>query len=103
MQSSRPTPDSLWKKFFGEPIRAFAIVSALLLVLLAIAPAKNYFSEWRHYQNGYLRLIRTRGEAITLQRHFQPGIQQKHPGISSDCKRCCTTSRPWWPACWCQG
>jgi mono/diheme cytochrome c family protein len=91
VQSSNPAPESLWKKLFGEPIRAFGIVSVLLLLLLAIAPAKNHFSEWRHYQNGYLKLIRTRGEAITLQRHFQPGIQQiwkPELGVTDRCTSC---------------
>ena len=55
---------------FGDPIRAFGVVSLLLLISLAIAPAKNHFSEWRHYQNQYLTLIRGRGDAVTLQRHF---------------------------------
>ncbi len=91
MQSSNPTPSSSWKKLFSDPLRAFGFVSALLLALLAIAPAKNYFSEWRHYQKGYLRLIRSRGDAITLQRHFQPGIQQIwHPelGVTDRCTSC---------------
>ncbi len=59
-------------------MRAFGSVSLLLLILLAIAPAKNHFSEWRHYQNKYLSLIKNRGDAITLQRHFREhdGIQQ---------------------------
>jgi mono/diheme cytochrome c family protein len=90
VQSSSPTP-SLWQKLFGDPLRAFGVVSIVLLALLAIAPAKNYFSEWRHYQNGYLRLIRTRGDAVTLQRHFQPGIQQIwHPelGVTDRCTSC---------------
>jgi mono/diheme cytochrome c family protein len=81
----------LWQKFIGDPLRVFGGVSALLLVLLAIAPAKNHFSEWRHYQKGYLRLIRSRGDALTLQRHFQPGIQQIwHPelGVTDRCTSC---------------
>lgn len=81
----------MWQKLFGDPLRAFGVVSALLLALLAIAPAKNYFSEWRHYQKGYLRVIRSRGDAITLQRHFQPGIQQIwHPelGVTDRCTSC---------------
>jgi mono/diheme cytochrome c family protein len=83
VQSSHQTPVSWWQRLFGDPIRAFGIVSALLLTLLAIAPAKNYFSEWRHYQKSYLRMIRTRGDAVTLQRHFQPDIQQIwHPELS---------------------
>ena len=67
---------SLWQRLFGNSARAFGVVSVLFLISLAIAPAKNHFSEWRHYQHQYLSLIRTRGEALTLQRHFQGGIQQ---------------------------
>ena len=44
---------SLWQKLCGEPVRAFGVVSVVFLFSLAIAPAKNYFSEWRHYQHGY--------------------------------------------------
>ena len=91
MQSSNQPRSSLRTKLFGDPLRAFAVVSAVLLVLLAIAPAKNHFSEWRHYQKGYLRMIRSRGEAVTLQRHFQPGIQQIwHPdiGVTDRCTSC---------------
>ena len=90
MQSSNSSP-SLWQRLFGDPIRAFGVVSLVLLLLLAIAPAKNHFSEWRHYQHGYLRMIRTRGEAVTLQRHFEGGIQQIwHPdlGVVDRCTSC---------------
>ena len=76
MQSPADKPPSLWQTLFGHPIRAFGVVSLLLLFSLAIAPAKNFFSQWRHYQNQYLAMIRGRGDAITLQRHFQGGIQQ---------------------------
>ena len=55
----------MWRALFGDPVRAFGVVSLLLLISLAIAPAKNYFSEWRHYQNQYLSLIRSRGDAVT--------------------------------------
>ena len=67
---------SLWHTFFGDSARAFGSVSVIFLVLLAIAPAKDYFSEWRHYQKQYLHLIRGRADAVTLERHFQIGIQQ---------------------------
>jgi mono/diheme cytochrome c family protein len=69
---------SLWQTLFGHPVRAFGVVSLLLLISLAIAPAKNHFSEWRHYQKQYLALVRNRGDAVTLQRHFHDhdGIQQ---------------------------
>jgi mono/diheme cytochrome c family protein len=76
VQSSGNKLSSLWKTLFGDPVRAFGVVSVLLLISLAIAPAKNYFSEWRHYQNQYLTLIRGRGDAVTLRRHFEGGIQQ---------------------------
>ena len=67
---------SLWQKLFGDSVRAFGVVSVIFLLSMAIAPAKNFFSEWRHYQHGYLRMIRNRSDANTLQRHFQSGIQQ---------------------------
>jgi mono/diheme cytochrome c family protein len=76
VQPLQEKPPSLWRKFIGDPVRAFGVMSVIFLVSLAIAPAKNHFSEWRHYQKGYLRLIRGRGDAVTLQRHFQGGIQQ---------------------------
>ncbi len=76
MQSSKNMLSSLWRRLFGHPVQAFGVVSLVLLISLAIAPAKNYFSEWRHYQNHYLALIRTRGDAVTLQRHFHGGVQQ---------------------------
>ena len=64
MRSSKNALSSLWQTLFGHPVRAFGVVSLLLLISLAIAPAKNHFSEWRHYQKQYLSLIRTRGDAI---------------------------------------
>ena len=41
---------AVWQFFFGDGARAFGSVSLILLVLLAISPAKNHFSQWRHYQ-----------------------------------------------------
>jgi cytochrome c1 len=67
---------SLWQRLFGDSVRAFGAVSVIFLLSIAIAPAKNFFSEWRHYQHGYLRMIRNRSDANTLHRHFQPGIRQ---------------------------
>ena len=61
---------------FGDSGRAFGTTSVVLLLLLAVAPAKNHFSQWRHYQKGYLRFVSTRAEGVTLAKHFQPGIQQ---------------------------
>lgn len=82
---------TVWKKFFGDSARAFGSVSLILLISLAIAPAKNHFSEWRHYQNGYLSLISSRSDAVTLQRHVEPGLKQIwHPelGVVDRCTTC---------------
>ncbi len=82
---------SLWHRLFGHPVRAFGVVSLLLLIFMAIAPAKNHFSEWRHYQKGYLAMIRNRGDAVTLQRHFHGGIDQiwlPSLGVVDRCTTC---------------
>jgi cbb3-type cytochrome oxidase cytochrome c subunit len=82
---------SLWQKLFGDSVRAFGVVSVVFLASMAIAPAKNFFSEWRHYQHGYLSVIRNRSEANTLQRHFQGGIQQiwlPELGVVDRCTSC---------------
>jgi mono/diheme cytochrome c family protein len=82
---------SLWNKLFGDSVRAFGVVSFIFLVSLAIAPAKNFFSEWRHYQHGYLRMVRNRSDANTLQRHFEGGIQQiwlPDLGVVDRCTSC---------------
>ncbi len=84
-------PSSLWQKLFGDSVRAFGVVSVLFLISISIAPAKNFFSEWRHYQHGYLRMIRDRSEANTLQRHFQGGVQQiwlPELGVVDRCTSC---------------
>jgi cytochrome c1 len=82
---------SLWQKLFGDSVRAFGVVSLVFLASMAIAPAKNFFSEWRHYQHGYLSTIRNRSEANTLRRHFQGGIQQiwlPDLGVVDRCTSC---------------
>jgi mono/diheme cytochrome c family protein len=91
VQSSKNTLSSLWQALFGDPIRAFGVVSFLVLISLAIAPAKNHFSEWRHYQKQFLTLIRGRGDAVTLQRHFHDGLQQiwlPELGVVDRCTTC---------------
>jgi cytochrome c1 len=91
LRSSKNALSSLWQTLFGHPVRAFGVISLLLLISLAIAPAKNHFSEWRHYQKQYLALIRTRGDAVTLQRHFHSGIQQiwlPQLGVVDRCTTC---------------
>ena len=83
--------NSVWQRLFGDSVRAFGVVSLILLVSLAIAPAKNFFSQWRHYQHSYLRLVRNRSDAVTLQRHFEGGIQQiwlPDLGVVDRCTSC---------------
>lgn len=63
-------------RMFGDSARSFGTMSVLLVILLAIAPAKDHLSEWRRYQKKYLRFVSTRADGATLRRHFQPGIQQ---------------------------
>jgi len=82
---------TIWQRLFGDSVRAFGVVSLLFLASLAIAPAKNYFSEWRHYQGQYLKMIRGRGEALTLRRHFQGDLQQiwlPELGVVDRCTTC---------------
>ncbi|HYL38845.1 MAG TPA: c-type cytochrome [Bryobacteraceae bacterium] len=67
---------SLWDRLFGDSARAFGTLALVLLVLLAIVPARDHFREWYRYQKGYLRLIRGRDDAVTLQRRLQAGVQQ---------------------------
>jgi hypothetical protein len=71
--------------------RAFAWMSVVLLVLLAIAPAKDFLADWHVYQRGYERLISKRSDAVTLRRHFEPGIQQiwlPEMGVVDRCTTC---------------
>ena len=91
MENSRPRLRSLWNKLFGDPVRAFGSLSLLFVISLAIAPAKDHLSQWRHYQNSYLEMIRGRGDAVTLRRHFQDGIQQiwnPELGVVDRCTTC---------------
>lgn len=61
---------------FGDSARAFGTLSVVLLALLAVVPAKDFFRDWRGYQKRYLRLVRGRGDAVSLTRRFRPGLQQ---------------------------
>lgn len=87
-----PDPlEKLRQKFFGDTVRTFGWTSLLLLILLAIAPAKHYFADWHRYQRGYERLISKRSDAVTLRRHFEPGIQQiwlPEMGVVDRCATC---------------
>ncbi len=91
MQRIRKILSSAWTALFGDPVRAFGVVSLVLLIALAIAPAKEHFSEWHRYQWQYLKLIRNRGDAVSLQRRFQPGIHQiwlPNLGVVDRCTTC---------------
>jgi mono/diheme cytochrome c family protein len=82
---------SAWQALFGDAVRAFGVVSAVLLLALAIAPAKNEFAQWHQYQRRYLSLIHDRGDAVTLRRRFQPGIHQiwlPQLGVVDRCTTC---------------
>jgi mono/diheme cytochrome c family protein len=68
----------------------FGAVSLALLVSLAIAPAKNYFSDWRHYQKAYVKLAGER-QAGNLVRNFHVGIRQTwipKLGVVDRCESC---------------
>lgn len=56
-------------------LAVFGLVSLALLISLAIAPAKDFFSQWRHYQKRYLALAAER-QTGTLVRSFHGGIKQ---------------------------
>jgi mono/diheme cytochrome c family protein len=78
---------------FGDSVSAFGTLSAVLLILLAVVPAKDYFREWLRYQNQYQRLIRGRGDAVSLNRRFQAGLQQTwlpEIGVVDRCTTCHT-------------
>ena len=64
------------KFLFGDSARAFGTLSVLLLLLLSVVPARDYFRPWRGYQNQYLRLVSGRSDAVSLTRRFQSGVQQ---------------------------
>lgn len=73
---SRLSKQSSLYLFLGTPARRFAFVSILLAIVAGIAPTRDLFSEWRHYQRAYKRLIAVRADAPKLQKNFQSGIQQ---------------------------
>jgi mono/diheme cytochrome c family protein len=71
-------------------VAMFGVVSVVLLASLAIAPAKNYFSDWRHYQKSYLKLANER-QSGTLVRSFHSGLRQTWVaklGVVDRCESC---------------
>ena len=84
---------SAWQYLFGNSASAFGTLSGVLLILLAVVPAKDYFREWLGYQKQYLRLIHGRGDATSLSRRFQGGLQQiwmPELGVVDRCTTCHT-------------
>jgi mono/diheme cytochrome c family protein len=71
-----PKIRAAWKYCFSDSASAFGTLSVVLLVLLAVVPAKDYFREWLGYQKQYQHLIRGRGDANSLTRRFEGGVQQ---------------------------
>lgn len=69
---------SIWvrRTFFGDPARRFAWISLVLMISLAIAPAKEYFSDWRQYQRQFLKLVHHRSDGAAIEGRFKGGIQQ---------------------------
>jgi mono/diheme cytochrome c family protein len=64
------------RRLFGGVTRRFAMASVLLAVVASIAPARDFFRDWRLYQRQYLRIVRGRPDAAQLERRFLGGIQQ---------------------------
>src|ERR1022692_2778322 len=89
---SLPKPiRSACRFLFGDSWRAFGSLSVLLLILLAVVPAKDHFREWLHYQREYQNLIRNRSDAVSLARRFQGGVQQiwlPELGVVDRCTTC---------------
>ncbi len=91
MQSIRKYISSAWQALFGDPVRAFGVVSLVLLLALAVTPTKEHFSQWHSYQRKYLSLIRDRGDAVSMRRRFEPGIHQiwmPELGVVDRCTTC---------------
>jgi mono/diheme cytochrome c family protein len=74
--SSRNVIDWLRHVSLGSVTRRFAAASVLLAVAAAIAPARDYFRDWRQYQREYLRLVHGRPDAAQLESRSPKGIQQ---------------------------
>jgi len=84
---------AIWNYLFGDSARAFGSLSVVLLGLLAVVPARDYFREWRGFQKQYLRLVSHRSDAASLNRRFQGGLQQvwlPEIGVVDRCTTCHT-------------
>ena len=66
----------------------FALTSIIFLIVLAISPAKDYFSEWRAFQQEYNRLIEEQPRRI---KPVEIGIKQfwlPDLGVTDRCTSC---------------
>ena len=81
----------LRRNVLASPVHRFGWASLLLLIALAVAPTKDFFNEWRHYQRKYRKFISTRPDSAALQHHFTGGIQQvwlPELGVVDRCTTC---------------
>lgn len=88
--NSNDKPGLLRSRPSRRELVIFGSVSLVLLLSLAIAPAKSYFSDWRHYQKSYLTLAADR-QSGTLVRNFHGGIRQTwipSLGVVDRCESC---------------
>ncbi len=70
---------------------AFAISSVAFLAVLAVSPVKDYLSEWRHYQKGYVKFAESRPDTKTLLADYHQGINQiwvPQMGVVDRCTTC---------------
>ncbi len=74
--SAQRIKEWLRRNVLASPVHRFGWASLLLLIALAVAPTKDFFNEWRHYQRQYQKFISTRPDSTVLQHHFTAGIQQ---------------------------
>src|SRR5471030_1131959 len=75
----------------GSPARRFAWISLVLTLSLAIAPTKDFFNEWHHYQRQFLNLVRDRPDSAALQHRFEGGVHQiwiSEIGVVDRCSTC---------------
>jgi mono/diheme cytochrome c family protein len=54
----------------------FAISSVIFLIVLAVAPLRDLFSEWKYYKREYSRFADGRPDTKKLLADFHPGIDQ---------------------------
>jgi mono/diheme cytochrome c family protein len=82
---------SIRQVLFGDSARAFGTLAVVLLLSLAVVPARDLFREWYRYQKSYVRLIGGRGDALTLKRRFEGGVHQTwipELGVVDRCASC---------------